>query len=119
MNEYHAKTLFTGYKIGLDNPYLYVAVTEKKLDHSCMVIYQGEIEEMHGYMIIEKGTKPLKKLSQAGVGGLPDHTLCYFLWKPYIKKDDTWDFLKSAIMKMSPEQRVELREKLGLKKKSL
>lgn len=114
-NKYRARTLFSGYKIGLSNPYWYVAVTEKALKHSCMVVFQGDPAEMRGYMVIKKGTEPVKKMRQKGVGSLPDHTLCYFVWKPYVKKEEIKDVMSGLISKLSPEQRAELRAKLGLK----
>ena len=119
MNHYTAKTIFSGYKIGLGNPNNYVMVPEKKLDHTCMVRHGGL------YMVIKKGTRPVKrhfqegKRNDTGVKVFPDFYGCYFEWKPYQRKDKTEELsVLNNIVSSLPLDRIrELKEiAIGIRK---
>lgn len=86
MNRYVAKTLFSGYKIGLEVKDMYVMVPDKKLDHTCIVYHDNS------YMVIKKGSKPVKRYFQAGKTDetgkkiFPDFWGSYFKYEPYQNK---------------------------------
>lgn len=111
MNRYTAQSLFSGYKIGKKNNYKYVAVPQKKLDHSCMVLFAGE------YMVIKKGTQPVyKEVFEDKFGRLP-YTMYYFRFVPYTKKRNEVVSISEALVKMREKNPVlwrQLGKKLGV-----
>ncbi len=77
---YEAKTLMTGYKIGLKTPHLYIGVPEKNVKGGgCFAKFQDEvrgfsIDKCVGREKFNDKFRPGKK-----------YTLCYFLWKKVSK----------------------------------
>ena len=73
---YHAKTIFTGYKLGFNTPHLYVAIPEKAFKSGvCEVYYKGEY-------------KTFNILRCDAIKEFPDkfrkgkfYKLLYFLWE--------------------------------------
>lgn len=81
---YNAKTLFTGYKLGLKNPSLYIAVPKKHFNTTAAlrVNYIGDSRELFMMDVVKERTfndnfRPGEK-----------YTLCYFLWKKVSKEAD-------------------------------
>lgn len=75
-NLYEAKTLMTGYRIGLKNPNLYIGVPEKNIKGGgCFAKFQGEVRAFS----MDKCVGREKFNDKFKPGGT--YTLCYFLWK--------------------------------------
>lgn len=77
MTKYYAKTLFTGYKLGLKTPDLYVGVPRKKFsgDNPVAVHFAGEMQVMY-----ENDAEAEKTFNDKFRPG-EVYTLMYFLWK--------------------------------------
>ena len=73
---YKPKTLFTGYKLGLKTPDMYVGVPSKYLDKNgkIRVLYMEELRTFYPHQIVESREFP-DKFSDG------TYTLNYYLWK--------------------------------------
>lgn len=74
---YNAKTLFTGYKLGLKNANLYIAVPEKHFSNSTAVKvnYAGTIREVFESDVIKRRT--FNDKFRPG----ENYIFYYFLWR--------------------------------------
>jgi len=80
--KYSPKTTFTGYKIGLGTPDLYVGVPTKYFRHgNCFVQYENRTEN---FSLKEKATEVV--FNDRFVPNAT-YTLAYFLWKKVSKKE--------------------------------
>jgi len=82
---YKAKTLFTGYKLGLKNDKVYVAVPSKYIKQDKVTVtYEND------KMYLNKNARPKHRETfndKFRVG--EKYTLYYYLWKPY-KEELEW-----------------------------
>ena len=80
---YRAKTLFTGYKIGLMNPSLYIGVPKKYFynHNSIPVEHDGKVKYFH-----YKEAESEKTFNDRFMPGTI-YTLLYFLWKRVKRKE--------------------------------
>jgi hypothetical protein len=83
MSIYNAKTLFTGYKLGLKSDKVFVGVPRQKLKEDCIVKHDKDT------MFIKRGTKPQtrKRFDDKFVID-KKYWLHYFIWKPDIKEPE-------------------------------
>jgi hypothetical protein len=97
MSIYNAKTLFTGYKLGLKSDKVFVGVPRQKLKEDCIVKHDKDT------MIVKKGTKPKtrKRFNDKFVID-KKYWLHYFIWKPEVKEPEITqeDFQRSNQAKL-------------------
>ena len=78
---YKAKTLFTGYKIGLKTPWLYVGVPTKYINGAIAVEHEGKRK------LFLKEKSVTKKTFNDRFRPNKTYTLAYFLWER-VKKSE-------------------------------
>lgn len=80
-SEYTAKTLFTGYKIGLKSPSLYVGVPTKYFNHIIRVNFKDKSK------VFGSGQIKAKKVFNDRFRPKVTYELAYFLWERKKKAD--------------------------------